>query len=118
MAGFGLQLQSLDLLKSRKEFSSALQAAMKEPSETVWITDRWWVGHAVWSHFNSRSVYLVRSPSDWEQLQGKLTEQGVESTLWITRPGEQTPPSAASIRTPGMDYYSLCWYPIRLRTER
>lgn len=109
-----LQLGSLTLLIQRKAWSAELQTALATREESVWITDTWWVGHAVWMHFSDHRIYYTDSPAKTDILVEQLRREGIDSVLLIRH---NTPVPDASSTSLSMDrapYYTLSWQTIPL----
>lgn len=91
VASAGLQLQALDLLQRKKDFTRRLEAAVRERPEQVVVTPQWWVPQTLSGVFFERKIFHVADDADLRRFEAILREHGVKRYLLLLSGLEREP---------------------------
>jgi len=106
--GFAAQVDSIRLMRTKKEFSAQLRQALARHPEPVIVTDVWWAPQELHSEFYLRPIFFVQSGRQWAELASRLRARGIERTLLVTRAAAGAPLAGAeTVDDRGLGYYAL-----------
>jgi hypothetical protein len=106
----GAQLYAVHLLRSKKEFSSRLNAQIAARSEPVILTDVWWAPPEMFAVFGDKPIFFLSSASRprISSLKRQLIGAGYDTYLWVTRPSSATvTPDAEIVEDGGLAFFRL-----------
>jgi hypothetical protein len=88
------QVYSLRLLGAREAFSARLNRAVAARPESVVVATQWSVPQEIAPVFYAKSIFLARSPGEFDRLLALLRAQGVQRILRIDAARGTSPPAA------------------------
>ncbi|MFC1551015.1 hypothetical protein ACFL6P_00480 [Candidatus Latescibacterota bacterium] len=105
------QVYSINLLKTKKDFSGRLNTEIQRQPEKIVITNVWWVPQALFTEFHTKAMFYVSSPKQYDELVRTLAENGYTSHIFASqRPINETAPEVARIDDGGLNFFSLSFY--------
>ncbi|MFC1541862.1 hypothetical protein ACFL50_05370 [Candidatus Latescibacterota bacterium] len=105
------QVYSVNLLKTKKDFSGRLNSELASQPEQVVITNVWWAPQALFSQFRTKSVFYVSNKDKYDRLVKTLASNGQIRYIFAAQsPINKTSPAVASIDDNGLNFFSLSFY--------
>jgi hypothetical protein len=110
------QAYAFNLLRTKKDFSRRLNAALSNRQESIVITDTWWLPQASYETFYAKTYLYVDSAESFGSLAEKLAAAGHTRALYVTqRP--QSAPRVATVNDQGLDFFTVDLYAVPLARE-
>ncbi len=111
LVSFAAQVYSIDLLKTKKDFSRRLNAEIARQPEEIVITNLWWAPQAMYTAFRTKAMFYVASEREYERLVRLLGENGYNTHLFASqRPIDRATPEVARLDDSGLNFFSLSFY--------
>jgi hypothetical protein len=107
---FAMQVDSIRLMRTKKQFSAQLRRELARHAEPVIVTDVWWAPQELFAEFYRRPIFFVQSGGQMADLAARLRARGVERALLVTAARSEAPlPGAVVIDDRGLGYYALAF---------
>jgi hypothetical protein len=112
------QATSIHLLHQKKSVSWRLNETLSRFDEPIVVAGVWWAPQALFSQFFTKSMFLIDSSAQLDQLLDTLAARGHKRLVWITQtPPGMAPEGATVVEDRQLRFFSLTFLPVSLDTE-
>jgi hypothetical protein len=112
---FAAQVDSIQLMRTKKEFSVQLRRELARHPERVIVTDVWWAPQELFSTFYDRPIFFVQTPVQMDDLAARLRRGGFDRLLFVSSAARRLPyPGVTTVSDGGLGYFSLSFLGLAL----